>query len=217
MRNVVLCDNQEITNFALLKLLVDFDGVDKLYQNSNKKTLFQSLEESPNAIVCFDYTLFDFASVDELVIVQSRFEHVNWVLFSDHLSTDFIRTLLYSTSSFSVLLKDSSLYEISMCFKAVLNGNRYICNSVSNLLLENSREPSVTRLQTKLTFTEQEILKEIAFGKTTKEIAKIRFVSVHTIMTHRKNIFRKLEVNNVHEATKYAMRSGLIDLAEYFI
>jgi len=68
-----------------------------------------------------------------------------------------------------------------------------------------------------LTQTEQEILKDMALGKTTKEIAVKRFVSVHTIMTHRKNIFRKIEVNNVHEATKYAMRAGIVDMAEYYI
>jgi DNA-binding CsgD family transcriptional regulator len=57
----------------------------------------------------------------------------------------------------------------------------------------------------------------MALGKTTKEIASKRHVSVHTIMTHRKNIFRKIEVNNVHEATKYAMRAGIVDMAEYYI
>lgn len=36
-------------------------------------------------------------------------------------------------------------------------------------------------------------------------------------MTHRKNIFRKLSVNNVHEATKYAMRAGIVDPMEYYI
>lgn len=36
-------------------------------------------------------------------------------------------------------------------------------------------------------------------------------------MTHRKNIFRKLEVNNVHEATKYAFRAGIVDVVEYYI
>ena len=35
--------------------------------------------------------------------------------------------------------------------------------------------------------------------------------------SHRKNIFRKLGVNNVHESTKYAMRAGIVDLAEYYI
>ena len=68
-----------------------------------------------------------------------------------------------------------------------------------------------------LTNTEKIILKEIALGKTTKEIAAERNLSFHTINSHRKNIFRKLEVNNVHEATKYAMRAGIVDMAEYYI
>ena len=68
-----------------------------------------------------------------------------------------------------------------------------------------------------LTKTEQEILKDIALGMTTKEIAAKRFFSFHTVNTHRKNIFRKLGVNNVHEATKYALRAGLVDAAEYYI
>jgi DNA-binding NarL/FixJ family response regulator len=104
-----------------------------------------------------------------------------------------------------------------MCFKDVISGKRFICNSVSNLLLENINVIQVSRIEKKLTSTEQEILKGMALGKTTKEIAKARFVSVHTVMTHRKNIFRKLDVNNVYEATKYAIRSGLIDMAEYYI
>jgi DNA-binding NarL/FixJ family response regulator len=78
---------------------------------------------------------------------------------------------------------------------------------------KGTKEPE----KTPLTHTEQEILKSIALGKSVKEIAVERFSSVHTIMTHKKNIFRKLEVNNVHEATKYALRSGLIDTMEYYI
>ena len=71
--------------------------------------------------------------------------------------------------------------------------------------------------KTALTPTETEILKDIALGMTTREIAEKRFSSFHTVNTHRKNIFRKLGVNNVHEATKYALRAGLIDSAEYCI
>ena len=68
-----------------------------------------------------------------------------------------------------------------------------------------------------LTKTELQILKEIALGKTTKEIALEKFVSFHTVNTHRKNIFRKLWVNNVHDAVKYALRAGIVDLMEYYI
>ena len=58
---------------------------------------------------------------------------------------------------------------------------------------------------------------DIALGLTTREIAEKRFSSFHTINTHRKNIFRKLNVNNIHEATKYALRAGMVDAAEYYI
>jgi DNA-binding NarL/FixJ family response regulator len=68
-----------------------------------------------------------------------------------------------------------------------------------------------------LTATESEIVKAIAQGKTTKEIAEERFSSVHTITTHRKNIFRKLGVNTAHEVVKYAIRAGLVDPSEFYI
>ncbi len=50
-----------------------------------------------------------------------------------------------------------------------------------------------------------------------KEIAALRNSSVHTIITHKKNLFRKLEVNNIYEATKYALKAGMIELVEYYI
>ena len=68
-----------------------------------------------------------------------------------------------------------------------------------------------------LTATETEIVKAIAQGKTTKEIANERFSSVHTITTHRKNIFRKLGINTAHEVVKYALRAGLVDSSEFYI
>ena len=58
---------------------------------------------------------------------------------------------------------------------------------------------------------------DIAMGFTTREIAEKRFSSFHTVNTHRKNIFRKLGVNTIHEATKYALRAGLIDASDYYI
>jgi DNA-binding CsgD family transcriptional regulator len=68
-----------------------------------------------------------------------------------------------------------------------------------------------------LTATEQEILREIALGRSAKEIAVLRRMSTHTVTTHRKNIYRKLEVNDSQEATRYALRAGLIGTSDYNI
>ena len=50
-----------------------------------------------------------------------------------------------------------------------------------------------------------------------KEIATERVSSIHTINSHRKNIFRKLGVNCAHDAMKYAFRAGLVNEAEFYI
>lgn len=217
MRNIIIADNQDISNAGWHYLLKNQIELSEILDVSEKKELLSLLTENPTSLVILDYTLFDFDSVNELLILQSRFEQVDWILFSDELSDEFLRTLLYNTHSFSVLMKDCSKEEIGSAIKEAFKGYRFICNHVSNLLLDNNKNMNNINARQILTVTEQEILKEMALGKTTKEIAAHRNVSAHTIMTHRKNIFRKIEVNNVHEATKYAMRSGIVDLAEYYI
>ena len=217
MRKILIADNQDISRAGWFYLLQN--QVEKLdiTEVSYKKELLGLLTEYPDSLVILDYSLFDFESVNDLVILQMRFERVDWIIFSDELSEDFLRTLLYNTHSFSVLMKDSSKEEILRAYKDSLKGIRYICNYVSNILINNTKTQNNLNPKQILTVTEQEILKDMALGKTTKEIAVKRFVSIHTIMTHRKNIFRKIEVNTVHEATKYAMRAGIVDMAEYYI
>ena len=148
----------------------------------------------PQAVIVLDYTLFNFAGADELIVLQERFKEADWILFSDELSLNFLRQVLFSSMAFGVVMKDNSKEEIMTAIQCA--------SSVDDHLL---------------TQTEKNILKEIALGKTTKEIAAEKNLSFHTINSHRKNIFRKLGVNNVHEATKYAMRAGIVDLAEYYI
>ncbi|MBP1675546.1 MAG: transcriptional regulator [Bacteroidetes bacterium] len=217
MRKIIIADNQDISRCGLTFLLRQISENFQIALVSGKAEMIDVLKNEQEAVVIVDYTLFDFESAGELIIIQSRFEKTDWILFSDELSDEFLRTLLFNSHSVSVLMKDCSADEITTGLKEAIKGNRYICNFVSNILLDSSRKTSNDQHKQVLTGTEQEILKEMALGKTTKEIAAKRFVSVHTIMTHRKNIFRKIEVNNIHEATKYAMRAGIVDMAEYYI
>ena len=68
-----------------------------------------------------------------------------------------------------------------------------------------------------LTLTEKEILRDITLGKSVEEIANTRNISMHAVITHRKNIYRKLEVNNSQEASRYALRVGILDFSDYYI
>lgn len=215
MRTLVIADNQDITKAGILYLTDKMPEIGLVTEAADKKELLRLLVRYLDAVVLLDYTLFDLNSADELIILQERFKRISWILFSEELSEDFIRRIIFSSETFSIVLKDSFLEEIRTAIFSAFRSQRFICNRINNLL--SDRKAGQQKEHPVLTSTETEILKSIALGKTTKEIAAERFSSIHTITTHRKNIFRKIEVNNLHEATRYALRAGIIDSAEYYI
>lgn len=197
----------------MIYILQGIEGMEWKYAE-DKAELMLALKDNDDTVVVLDYTSFDINDADELLILQQRFSHTRWLLFSEDLSADFVRVLIASSMQFSILLKESPMSEIKEAMKFCIHGNRYICQRMTEVLLAPAHD---VEEKINLTKTETEILKDIALGMTTKEIAEKRFSSFHTVNTHRKNIFRKLNVNNVHEATKYALRAGLVDTAEYYI
>jgi DNA-binding NarL/FixJ family response regulator len=215
MRHLIIDDNQDLSKAGLLYFLEQAREKTVVLEAENKKELLRQLSDAPDALIILDYTLFDFPRPEDLVILSERFKSAHWLLFSDELSDDFLRTFVINCNAFSVVFKDSSKEEISSAIDLTLRNERFICNRASNQLL--GRRSTMDLQDNVLTTTEKEILHLLALGKTTKEIAAERFSSIHTITTHRKNIFRKLEVNTVYEATKYALRAGVIDSAEYYI
>ena len=212
--NYILADNQELTRFALESLLKR-DEENVVYKASDKAGLVELLKEHESAVVILDYTMFDFADEDQLLIVAERFSLSEWILISEELTSRFLRRVVYASHQFSIVFKDGPLQEVREALDAVSRHQRYISQRALEVIIsqqqEDEEQPSV------LTATETEIVKAIAQGKTTKEIANERFSSVHTITTHRKNIFRKLGINTAHEVVKYALRAGLVDSSEFYI
>ena len=214
MRNYIIADNQELTRFALESLLQN-EGENVVYRAFDKARLVELLKEHESAVVLLDYTLFDFADEDQLLIIAERFNLSDWVLISDDLTPQFLRRVVYSSHQFSVVYKDGPLSEVREALSAVNRHTRYLSQRALEIIITQQQQEKET--PSILTTTEMEIVKDIALGKTTKEIAAERFSSVHTVTTHRKNIFRKLGINTAHEAVKYALRAGLIDPSEFYI
>ena len=214
MGKYILADNQELTRYALERHLRS-DETNVIYRASDKTGLVQLLKEHENAVVLLDYTLFDFADEDQLLIVAERFALTEWILISEELTPQFLRRIVYASHQFSVVFKDGPMKDIRDALDAVSHHERHISQRALEVIISRQQEeeehPSI------LTETEREIVRAIAQGKTTKEIASERFSSVHTITTHRKNIFRKLGVNTAHEVIKYALRAGLVDSSEFYI
>ena len=209
----LLADNQFVTRCGISALLTDM-GVDTILRVETTKELQGKLNDYPDAIVVLDYTLFDFLSMYQMLNLKSSAKKSAWLLFSDELSEHFLRYVLITEPTINIVMKHDSQNEIMTALYNTINYIPYICDSVKNVLND---KPATDITLVKLSASEKMVLHEIAKGKTTKEIAYEKNLSFHTVNSHRKNIFRKLEVNNVHEAIKYAVRAGIYDVAEYYI
>ncbi|MDD2961062.1 MAG: response regulator transcription factor [Muribaculaceae bacterium] len=212
---IIIADNQDIT-YAGLKHILSEMGWKRSMRVANRRELMAELLVNSNALVIIDYSLFDFPDIEMLLIANSRFENVRWLLIGDEFSNDILNRLIVNERDFGAIYKNAPKSEIITALESSLNGKRYVSQDSLEAIISIKR-PKDNEEFSPLTPTEREILILIAQGRTSKEIADTRYSSVNTIVTHRKNIFRKIKVNNVYEATRYALRIGLISPSEYYI
>ena len=117
----------------------------------------------------------------------------------------------------NIIYKTSDRDEIFAAVDAALKGKKYFAEEILDMILEQGENKPIIEEGVQLTSSEIEIVRLIASGRTTKEIAHNKCISFHTVNTHRKNIFRKLGVSNASELIIHAIKSGWIDNIEYYI
>ncbi len=208
---IIIFDNQDITRAGLRGYIFEWFAGPTVECVASKEELVGKLTERQNSVVIIDYALSDFRSVDQFLVFATRFGKANWIIFTNSFTDELVHRLA-SEPNIGLLLKDCCESELRAALDVSCKGGKYVCDAIR----EYEKTESL-KIKQELTPTEVEILKLIALGRSAKEIAAERVSSIHTITTHKKNIFRKLDVNNVHEATKYALRAGLIELVDYYI
>ncbi len=217
MRHYIIADNQELTACGIIYTIRLCDPSAVYSVVSSKKELLTSLASYPDAIVFLDYSLFDFSSSSELINITERYSSASWIIISEQLEAQTIRSLYFGSDNISILYKDCSVEELETAIHYSIKSKRYLASSVSELLLRGSESALRPKKEDVLTVTEKDVIRIMAMGKSTKEVAAIKNLSFHTINTHRKNIFRKLQVNNIQEAVRKAISLGIIDMTEYYI
>lgn len=214
IHNFILADNQDITRAGLVSFLKEANEHAFVTEVASCRQLLDALHRLPLSVVVVDYSLFDFSSVNHLLQMKAGAAQSAWLLFSDEPDEHFLRRLLIADPTISVVMKHHTKAEVVDALKCVSAGEVYWCDFAESVM--RSDVPPV-KIPDRLTASEKNILYEIALGKTTKEIAVEKNLSFHTVNAHRRNIYRKLGVNSINEATRYALQAGLIDLMEYYI
>lgn len=109
------------------------------------------------------------------------------------------------------VLKQDSNSELTTAIRDVMNGGRYVSPRLEAALRERESQASDRSL---LTRRERQILKLIIKEYSNQEIAEKLFISVLTVETHRKNIFRKTGAGSLVGLVNFAHANGLVDIPE---
>ncbi len=209
--SVVLADTQYLTNEAIHSMLSPLFHA--FYTVSTKTGLQQYLQKETISLVITDDLLFDFDSINDLADVRKKHPETGIVVLTNSITNLKIKEF-NDFGIRNIALKTDDREEIFHAVDAALNGKKYYSGNVLDILLK--KETPFEDAST-LTTSEIEIVRMISGGLSTKEIATKRHISFHTVMTHRKNIFRKLGVSSSPELLMYAIKAGLIDNIEYHI
>jgi DNA-binding NarL/FixJ family response regulator len=216
--NVLLADNQSFTRQGITSILSNYlNGNLTLDYAKNRIELYEKLVTISPHILIIDFDLFDFRSISELTEIRRLSPCIGILVITDnHSANDIIKVLDCGVTNY--ILKSCGEQELIEAFNATINNRKYLSSQVLDILLEVKNIIRNSKVSNgAITTSEMEIVRLITQGLTTKEIAIHKKLSYHTIITHRKNIFRKLKINHSSELIIYAMQMGMSDNTEYYI
>jgi DNA-binding NarL/FixJ family response regulator len=213
---VLIADNQFLITESLMHILQK-DGQFKVIKViSNKHELLKALKLEKVSLLIVDYALIDFNSFKDLTEIKNDFPNVQVLILTNTISK--IELLeLNSAGIKNIIYKTTNEEELFEAINASLKGKKYYSAELLDMLFEGNEKKGNTIETAQLTNTEIEIVRLVAEGLTTKDIAARKHISFHTVISHRKNIFRKLGVSSASELIMYAIKAGWIDNIEYFI
>jgi DNA-binding NarL/FixJ family response regulator len=215
-QQIIIADNQYLTVLSLKKFVLEEFGITVKCVVDSINDLLQALTGINNALVIIDPPAMYFTDLQEMNRILSSLSFHKILILTNSLTQDELHDYI-AIGIRNIIFKTANAEELSMAIRSAISGKKYYGQEVLTMLSEIQKEKGSVKDHTNLTKTEIEIVKLIAEGFTTREIALRKYSSHHTIVTHRKNIFRKINVTSVSELVIYAIRAGLIDNIEYHI
>lgn len=214
--HVVIADSQYLVTETLRNMILDDVRYSLTGVTGSRSELFNLLSTDQNTLLITDIATIDYNSIDDLKTIKGMYPQIKVLVLTNVVSkNEFLR--LSKIGIKNVVYKNADKEELWSAIQATLKGKKFYSDEILDLYLDLGENKFVPDEPKTLTTSEIEIVRMIANGLTTKEIAAKRNISNHTVSTHRKNVFKKIGVSNASELIIHAIKAGWIDNIEYYI
>jgi DNA-binding NarL/FixJ family response regulator len=202
---VILADDHDLVRSGIKALLTMVDGVEVIAEARDGRELITLVESLDPDVVMTDISMPGMDGIAAISEIHSKYPQVRLLVLSMYDTVDFVKRAVASGAC-GYLMKDAPPFELEQAVRSVMATGSYFSPAIAQRLLQPS-EPTV---DDELTHRQVEILKLIAQGRASKEIAFELGLSPKTVDVHRARIMERLHLNDIASLTLYAVRKGLI-------
>lgn len=214
MISIILVDDHVIMRDGLRHLLSSESDIEVIGEAANGREAVKLVLSKKPDIVIMDIAMQDMNGIEATRQIKNENPDVKIIALSMHSERQIV-VVVFRAGASGYLLKESSSLELVDAIRTIHLGRKYLSQKISDIVLQEisevKRDTGEIGVEI-LTNRECEILQLISEGNSTKKIADILFISPKTVESHRANIMDKLDIHNIPELTKYAIRAGLTSL-----
>ncbi len=210
MIKVLLADDHALVRAGIRSLLNAMNEVEVVAEASSGEEAIELAASSRPDVVLMDIAMKGTTGLDGAARLRGRNPEVRVVILSMHSGEEYVLQALRAGAA-GYLLKDAATGELELALRSVMRGESWLSPAVSRQVVEGyvqraggEQAPEV------LTARQREVLRLVAGGKSTKEIAFLLNLSVKTVETHRAQIMERLGIRDVAGLVRYALRTGLV-------
>ena len=209
---VLIADDHALVRAGIRALVEKIDGVDVVGEAGKGSEALELVGQLKPNLMLLDITMPDGGGFDVLDQVAKEHPDIKVIVLTVHEAGEYaIRALREGAAGF--LPKSAASTELEQAIQTVIRGEIYISPETSRkTLLEYGRGTTKRDLLATLSPRQREVLRLIAEGRTTKQIAQVLEISVKTVETHRAVLMERLGIHDVAGLVRYAIIVGLIDV-----
>lgn len=215
MIKVALADDHEIVRYGIKMVLEDDPDIEVIWEASDGQETIDKMHQTAPDVLVADIRMPLLTGLEVAQKLKSDDPTVKIIMLTMHDDSEYVlKSLQYGADGY--LLKDTNKTEFNKAVKMVYGGQKYFSGDISTTIVNSfvAGKPAQettpdTTTDYQLTKREKQILKLIYEGVSNKDIAEQLGKSIRTIETHRFNIMKKLEVNNITELLKKLDREGI--------